>query len=251
MKGYKSARFNYRSSIANDKTVGHLVCESKLKLLLKGCGLPEEEGRATLLLLRFYSLTCRVRSLRTNARRKSRRWRNRRREILRRHRLHGNHRRLLANHHPNSHRLPWSRRRNCHHCRPNNRRLREKCRRSCRHHRLLRTTAAQEHYDKSAPGSKDNCDSLEPNRMESCETSAPNDLVPDDMTAWYSRDSSRRRYRHCCDTSVRSRSACSYPTWADYRRRWMADGNRRSTEPPRVHWTQRSAASRMPGQRSR
>ena len=63
-------------------------------------------------------------------------------------------------------------------------RLREKRRRSCRHHRLLRTTAARERYDKSAPDSKDNCDSSEPNRMESCETSAPNNLVLDDMTAW-------------------------------------------------------------------
>jgi hypothetical protein len=84
MKGYKSARFNYRSSIANDKTVGHLACASKLNLTLNGCGLPESEGRATLLLLCFYSLTCRARSLRKNAR-----WRSRRRGTLRlrRHRL--------------------------------------------------------------------------------------------------------------------------------------------------------------------
>jgi hypothetical protein len=106
-----------------------------------------------------------------------------------------------------------------------------------------------EHYDRSARGSKDNCDSLEPNRMESCETSAPNNLVLDDTPAWSFRDSSRRSYRHCCDTSVRSRLACSYPASADYRRRLMADGNRRSTEPPQVHWSQRNAASRTPGQR--
>lgn len=84
--------------------------------------------------------------------------------------------------------------------------------------------------------------------MESCEASAPNNLVLDDTRAWSSRDSSRWRYRHCCETSVHSRLACSYPALADYRRRWMADGSRRSMEPLRVYWTQRSAASRMPGQ---
>ena len=224
MKGYKSARFNYRSSIADVKTVGQLVCESKLSCGKKNRGLPEGEGRTTLLPLRCYSLTCRARSLRTNARPRNRRLR----ETLRRHRL------------------PWNRRRNCHR-RPNNCRFREKRRRNCHRRRLLRTTAARERYDKSVPDSKDSCGSSEPNRMENCEASAPNNLVLDDTPARNFRDSSRRSYRHCCDTSVRSRLACSYPALADRRRRSMADGNRRSTEPPRVHWTQRSAASRMPG----
>jgi hypothetical protein len=81
--------------------------------------------------------------------------------------------------------------------------------------------------------------------MESCETSAPNNLVLDDTQAWSFRDSSRRNCRYF-EMIVRSRLACSYPASAG-RRRWMADGNRRSTEPPRVHWIQRSVASRVLG----
>jgi hypothetical protein len=55
MKGNKSVRFNYRSSIANDKTVGHLVCKPKPKLPLKelrpsGTGRPHHFTIAPLLL---------------------------------------------------------------------------------------------------------------------------------------------------------------------------------------------------------